>query len=263
MIDALVLSGGEIEAERFHGLDPAITRKAHVPILGRAMVEWVVRGLRRCPRIGRITVVGDASLDTPGLRGLDARVTPEAGDIAQNLRAGLAALPGAEQVLALSGDLPLLSPEALKDLFTHAPAADVIFPYVAREDVCREFADRVWVFSQLPEGAFTGSSTVLFRPDALLANWRWVEAFLNARRRSPLGLALMIGPSLALKYGLGRLHIEDVERRLSALLHLKGRGYQSRFAELAMDVDKLSDIALAERVLMQRDGQAPGLETCS
>jgi molybdopterin-guanine dinucleotide biosynthesis protein A len=252
MVDALVLSGGEIERERFPEIDPGIRCKARIPILGRPMAEWVVQGLRSSQQVGRIVVVGRSSIETPSLRALDAEVVPEAGDISGNLRAGIQALTGSPRVLGLSGDLPLLTREGLEDLFSHAPAADVVFPYVERGDVLQAFPEREWVFSRTPEGSYTGCSVALFRPDALLSNWRWVEELLAARRKSPLGLAGMIGPWMAARYLFGRLRVADVERQLSSLLRLVGRGYPSRFAELAMDVDKQTDIALAEAALSRR-----------
>ncbi|MBI3910400.1 MAG: nucleotidyltransferase family protein [Armatimonadetes bacterium] len=253
MVDALVLSGGAMEKERFRGFDPAIARKAQIPILGRPMVEWTVRGLRSCPQIGRIIVVGDQSLDTPALRELDATVIPERGDISENLRAGLQALPDARRVLVLSGDLPLLTRAALEDLFGNAPEADVVFPYVERADVLRDFPNRAWIFAPTPEGAFTGCSAALVRPDVLRDRWLWVEELLNARRRKPWQLAMMFGFSFTLKLCLRRLRVADVEQKLSSLLHLVGRGYRTRFNELALDVDKYSDIMLVERVLQQRE----------
>jgi molybdopterin-guanine dinucleotide biosynthesis protein A len=256
VVDALVLSGGAIERERFVGLSPDIVCKAQLPILGRPMVEWVVRGLRSCPRMGRIVVVGPEGIGTPSLRDRGVTLVPEPGGIAANLRAGLDALPGSQRVLALSGDLPLLTPAALDDLFTNAPDADLVYPYVERADILRDFPDRDWLFARTPDGMFTGSSAALCRPEALLANWPWVEEILNARRMKPLGLARMVGPSFALRYLLRRLRVSDVEQKLSSRLHLVGRGYQTRFTELTMDVDKLSDTARVEQVLRQRERTA-------
>jgi molybdopterin-guanine dinucleotide biosynthesis protein A len=253
MPDALVLAGGGIERKRFRPLDPGIVRKAQIPIHGRPMVEWVARALRTCPEVGRVVVIGHESLDTPALRALEVRLIPEAGEIAANLRAGVDALPGAGHVLAVSGDLPLLTCEAVEDLFTNAPEADVVFPYVEREDIVRRFPDRHWIYARSPEGAFTGCSAFLFRPDVLLANWRWVEEILNARRKSPLEIAAMFGLSFAFKLLFRQLRIADVEKKISSLLHLAGRGYRTPFPELAMDVDKYTDIALVERVLKARE----------
>lgn len=255
MIDALVLSGGSLETGRFPGFGPEDVCKAQLPILGRPMVEWVVRGLRSCPQIRCIATVGDPRLGTPALRKYGATVTPEAGEIGRNLRAALDALPGAERVQGLSGDLPLVSREALEDLFTNAPQADLVYPYVGRADILRDFPERDWLFAHTPEGVFTGSSAALFRPEAVLANWQWVEEILNARRRSPVGLALMVGPTVALRYLLRSLRVVDVEKKLSSLLHFVGCGFQTHFTDLTMDVDKWSDVALVERVLKQREEQ--------
>jgi CTP:molybdopterin cytidylyltransferase MocA len=252
-MDALVLAGGELETERFTGLDPSVRRKAQIPVLGRPMVEWTVAAVRSCTGVKRIVVVGDESLATRELRDLNASVVPEGAGIADNLRAGLAALPGAAGVIAVSADLPLVTRAGLEDLMTNAPAADVVFPYVERKEIIAAFPDREWIFAQTPEGAFTGGAAGLFRCEPVLANWNWVEQLLEARRKSVLGLAAMIGPVFAVKYLLHRLRVADVERKLSALLHLEGRGYCTCFAELAMDVDKFSDVALVEDVLRARE----------
>jgi molybdopterin-guanine dinucleotide biosynthesis protein A len=252
MIDALVLAGGAIERERFPNLGAQIERKAQIPILGRPMVEWVVRSLRACPQVGRIVVIGDRTLETPALSSLGAIVIGEAATIAENLRAGLDALADTQRVLGLSGDLPLLTRAALEDLIANAPEAEIVFPYIERAEIMQEFPDREWIYARTAEGAFTGCSMALIRPEGLIASWRWVEELLDARRQSPLGLAMKIGPGLALRYLLRSLRVADVERKLSSLLHLAGRGYRSRFPELAMDVDKELDLPLVERVLAGR-----------
>jgi CTP:molybdopterin cytidylyltransferase MocA len=257
MVDAVVLSGGALERERFPGLDPGIARKAQIPILGRPMVGWTVAALRGSPEVGRIVVVGHSSLASPDLEALRAELVPEREDIAANLRAGLEMLPGSERVIALSGDLPLLTPGSLADLFAHAPRADVVFPYVERAEILRAYPERHWIYAQTPEGAFTGCSAALVRPAILLERWGWVQALLDARRKSPLAMAAMFGLGFGLKLLFRRLRVRDVEKKLSGLLHLDGRGYRTRCAELAMDVDKYSDIALVERLLQER-GAAEG-----
>src|SRR4029079_929118 len=136
----------------------------------------------------------------PALQEWGAVVTPEANDIAENLRMGLEALPESRRVLALSGDLPLVSRAALDDLLTHAPEADLVYPYVERADVLRDFPERDWLFARTPAGDITGSSAALCRPETLLANWSGVREILDARRSQPLGLAGMVGLSFALRY---------------------------------------------------------------
>lgn len=254
-MDALVLAGGELERDRFPEVPAAISRKVLLPILGEPMVSWTVRALRACPAIGRIVVVGDAATGA-AVAPLGAEPVTEVGGIEGNLRAGLEALARAPapapRVLALSGDLPLLSQAAVEDLLVHAPDVDVVFPVVERQHIELEYPNREWIFARTVEGRFTGSSAALFRPSVVQEQWRWVEALLGARRRSPLGLALLFGPTLALRLLLGRLRIADVEGRIETLLHLTARAYPTPFADLAMDVDKQSDLPLVEQVLRLR-----------
>lgn len=218
------------------------------------MVEWTLRGLRSCRDVRRVVVVGHPSLATRELEVLEAPVLPDRGDIALNLGAGLEALAGSDsgRLLGVSGDLPLVTAAALDDLFTRASAADVVFPYVERADILRAYPDREWIFARTPEGAFTGCSAFLFRPRVLLDNWKWVEALLEARRKKPLALAAMFGLPFAVKLVFRRLRVSEVEQKLSSLLHLQGRGYRTPFPELAMDVDKYTDIALVETILRER-----------
>ena len=47
-------------------------------------------------------------------------------------------------------------------------------------------------------------------------------------------------------------NVSDMEARLSTLLHLEGRGYRSRYAEIAMDVDEETDLPFVEAALRVR-----------
>ena len=249
-MEAVVLAGGALERDRFPGVGPGIRRKADLPILGRPMLWWTLRALRACPAVGQIVVVGDPELAGAGLAALDACVVPEAGELDGNLRAGLDALGlDAARVLVLSGDLPLLTPAALEDLLRNAPDADVVFPFVERREVERRFPGREFIFARTADGELTGCSAGLLKPAAVREQWPWVERLLAARRYSPLRLALLLGLPLALKLLTRRLTVRDVERRLSTLLRLDGRGYRTPYPELAMDVDKESDLPVVEMEL--------------
>jgi GTP:adenosylcobinamide-phosphate guanylyltransferase len=255
--DGLILAGGGIERDRFAPLDPRIQCKAQIPLLGRPVIDWVVAGLRAADnRIGRIVVVGRASLASAWLTRHGVTLVPEAGDIAANLRAGLQLLSESPRVLALSGDLPLLGGGAVADLLDGAPSADLIFPIVERADVLRDFSSRSWIFVTTPEGRFTGSSTALLTPAVILDRWNWVEQVLNARR-TVYRLTALFGAGLALKLFLRRMRIVDAEERISRLLRLTAKGYRFGSAEIAMDIDHYSDIAFAEEYLRERNRTLP------
>ncbi|MCH8274294.1 MAG: nucleotidyltransferase family protein [Armatimonadetes bacterium] len=251
MLDALVLSGGELEYRRFRRLDGSIKRKALIPILGTPMVEWVVRALRSCPRIQRIAVVGHESLNSAALKDAGAQLVREVGDITSNLGAGLKALDGGRRILILSGDLPLITRESVDDLIDHAPDADFVFPFVERRHIRRFCPKRRWMYLKTRDGTITACSAALCNREVVLDRWRWVENVLNSRR-NVVRLATMFGLGFGIWFLLGRLSLADAEARVSSVLRLRSRGYSTAFPELALDVDKQSDIPLVEDHLRQR-----------
>jgi GTP:adenosylcobinamide-phosphate guanylyltransferase len=253
--DALVIAGGWIDDPGFHRA-VGVSRKAEIPLLGRPLVEWSVEGLRSAPSVRRIVVVGAPEIATPTLRQAVDAVLPEGEGGIENVLRGLDALPGAECVLMVSGDLPLIHREGLEDLLAHAPAADVVFPIVERAHVLRAFPSRHWVFAHAAGlGDFTGSGLLLFLPDVLRHHRPWAER-LFATRRSLFDLARMWGAGFTLKYLLRWLTLEEAEQRVSRVLDLRARAYCSRYPELALDVDHASDLPLCEAWLTER-GRAP------
>jgi molybdopterin-guanine dinucleotide biosynthesis protein A len=249
---AIVLAGGALERDRFPELDRRIRRKVRIPILGRSMLAWTVAGIRAAPSIRQIVVVGDPDDDAADLDPFRARALPDCGDLVANLRCGIEALSGEERLLCAAGDLPLLHRECVEDFLSAFSGAEMVVPYADRPNVEARFGDREWVFARTADGDLTGCSAFRFDREALLRNWSHVEAILQARRKSPLGLALMVGPFLAIRLALGLLKVDEVERKLSSLLRVNGRAYLTPYPELAMDVHKESDLALVERELSGR-----------
>jgi molybdopterin-guanine dinucleotide biosynthesis protein A len=252
MTDAVVLAGGKMEMERFQGMDPSVSAKAGIPLLGKPMVWWTVRAIRACPSIRRIIVLGGAGLNLSELRDLDITMVPEASTLSGALRAGLDALPDADRVFCISADVPLLTPEAVGDLLDHSPAADLVIPFCERTDIERDFPGRGWSFTRLSGSDYTACGGFVAKRAALLERWKWVEGVLNTRRFSILGMAMVMGPAFAIKLALHRLRVAEVEDRMSLLLRVRTKGYRTRFTELAMDVDETSDIAFVESALRSR-----------
>ena len=67
--------------------------------------------------------------------------------------------------------------------------------------------------------------------------------------KNPLAQARLFGMDLVLKYVTGRLSIREVEERFHEILNLTGKAIISNYAEVGVDVDKPSDLKLAEEIL--------------
>ena len=246
-VDAIVLGGGTITDPEFKAA-AGVDCKSLLMLNGKPMAQWVVQALQSAETIGSVVVVGPESLEN-ALDG--AKFLAEGSHEIENLTKGMDAMPDAERILMVSSDTPLLSPQAIDDFVLNCPEADIVYPTIGKEEITAEFPDRKWVFIRAKEGEFTGSSAVLFRPDAFRDHMDTLRMVFDSRR-SVAALVKMWGFSFALKFALGQLSLKDAERRISEVLNVNGRAYVSRYAELAFDVDHASDIALAEQRLSEQ-----------
>jgi phosphoenolpyruvate carboxylase len=100
----------------------------------------------------------------------------------------------------------------------------------------------------LREGTFTGGNLFLVTPRVVRTKGDQVRAFVAARK-SPAKMAGLIGPAFAVKLALGKLSAHELEVKISAMFGLRGAVIFTDDAEIGVDVDKLSDLELARRVL--------------
>jgi len=80
---------------------------------------------------------------------------------------------------------------------------------------------------------------------ALPALWRRVEQ----QRKKPWRVAAVFGPVLLLGYLLRLFTLDQAMARISARLGVKVAAVKMPMAEAAIDVDKVADLELAERIL--------------
>ena len=69
------------------------------------------------------------------------------------------------------------------------------------------------------------------------------------RSKNPLAMAKLFGFGLVWKYIIRRLSIDAVEKRFYKTLGIKGKAIISPYAEVGVDVDKPSDLELAQKYL--------------
>jgi len=240
-VDAIVLAGGTINDPEFKAA-AGVDCKSLLILNGKPMAHWVVQALESAESIRSVVVVGPEELRN-ALDG--ATVLVEGCHEVENLTKGMDAMPDAERILMVSGDMPLLSPRAIDDFVFNSPEADIVYPTIDKQEIMAEFPDRKWIFIRAKEGEFTGSSAVMFRPEVLRLHMDAMRKVLDARR-SVGALVQMWGIGFALKFALGQLSLKDAENRISEVLNVNGRAYVSPYPELAFDVDHASDIRTAE-----------------
>ena len=249
--DAIVLAGGTIRDEAFRTA-VGVERRPLIPLLGKPLAQWVVEALRASRHIGRVAVISRSDLRDTSVAPLVDAFVDEGADEVDNLYRGIAALPNAERIVTVASDLVLLTPEALDDFIEHAPPdADVVFPVCEKGSIRPELAGHEWVYIATPDGSFTGASCFLLNPQALLERPEWIQRVFDARR-SNRELMRMWGLWFLLKALLRRVTLAQAEAHISKVVGLRGRTYVSQFAEMCVDVDRLSDVALVEKELRRR-----------
>lgn len=239
--------------------------KALVPVGGTPMLLRVLDALAGSIEVGSILMSGPDRSQLQRNSNLAEGIAAGRWDWRQpeatpstSAYAVLQGLPGAQPVLLTTADHALLRAEVVDH-----------FCAVARRTECDlvvALADHAGVVSAFPDvrrtalrfrgGAYCGCNLYAFlTPESrrVADFWRRME---NNRKR-PWRMVRALGWAPLLGYLTRRLSLEDVLRLLSDRLGVRICPVILPFPEAAVDVDKPSDLDLAERILLTRT--APSL----
>ena len=253
-ITAIVLAGGP--ADEVARMQPGAPNKAFVRVAGKTLVERTIEALRSSAAIGRIIVVAPAGAHAdPALAGADER-RADGVKIRDSLRSGLAGLAPDELVLVSASDLPILDAQSIDDFVAHARELDPDLGYGCIEQRVHlaQFPNVPHTWARLREGTFCGGGFIAIKPRVMPQLERFIEA-LGAARKNPLRLARLFGWDVLALFALRRLSIAAAERRASQILGAKVRAIVSPYAQTGVNVDRVSDIALAEKLLRGETSQ--------
>ncbi len=249
-IDAIVLAGGAPDAVA--ALAREAPNKAFVPIAGRTLVERTLAALRATPGVGRIVVVAPHAARERSELALADEVRDDGRTMLASLRSGVRAAAVDRPILICASDLPLLNRVALEEFLELAffRDADVVYGCVERATHERHFTGVPHTWARLREGQFASAGVVTLRPRVLPA-LDGLLGRLGVARKNPLRLASIFGPYVLARYALRRLSLSDVEQRASELLGAPAAAAVCSHAEIAINVDRPSDVALAERLVAE------------
>ncbi len=248
MTTAVVLAGGA--ADEVAALEPGVINKAFVHIAGVTLVERTLRALRASSMIDRIIVVAPATAhNDPALALADER-RPDGAKIRISLRNGLDGLPPDDIVLVSTSDLPILTPASIDDFIEHAQELNADVGYGCVERTVHEaiYPDVPHTWARLRDATYCGGGLIAIKPRVLPALEGFIER-LGAARKNPLHLASLFGWDVLARFALGRLSITSAERRASQLLGAPVRAVVSPYPETGVNVDRVSDVALAESLV--------------
>jgi GTP:adenosylcobinamide-phosphate guanylyltransferase len=240
-VNVLVLAG------RRGGDDPVAratgtSHKALAPVAGMPMLERVVATLRVALPEARILVAID--------RDVDFDTIPVEATPCLTVQGALKLAP--PPVLVTTADHPLLTPEMVRHFLSAIPPhADAAVALASRGTVLARYPETRRTWWHFRETDVSGCNLFYLgseRAGGLVAFWRRLEQ----DRKRPFAMMRHLGWLTLLRFALGRLGLAEAMHRLSVLTGAKTVAVDMPFAEAAIDVDKPDDLALAERLLVQR-----------
>jgi GTP:adenosylcobinamide-phosphate guanylyltransferase len=250
--DAVILAGGTICDELKTAA--AYDNEAFITIAGQPMIMYVYQALRQSPFIRRIVISGP----TEELKNIipedESLLLASGGDNA------IASLSSAVQllnqdtisdsILVMPTDIPFITREAIEDFIQQAESMEGDFFYaLTRKEVNEaKFPGVMRTYVRLQDGVFTGGNLFLMR-SKMIEPALDMAVQLTMRRKNPLAMGRMFGLRLVCSYLFKKLSIEMAEKRFYEVMKIKGRGIISSYAEVGVDVDKPSDLELAQRYL--------------
>lgn len=213
--------------------------RALVPVNGQPMYRHVLHALRGVPGIGQISIVGSLP------EGEDYKRIEPGDDLMENVRRGLEAV-ASKHVLFTTVDIPFLTAESVAYFLkaSEASGADITYSVVPAE-ICRErFPQMKRTTVKLKEGELTGGNLFWANRETALQQLPRLQA-LYAARKKPVKLALQLGIGLLVRFLMAQfvssklLSIASVEKRVSEIAGIQGRGLICPYAEIGTDIDRL------------------------
>ncbi len=249
-----ILLAGQRPGESDFARELGYAAKALIEIGGEPMLGRVARALLESPSVARIVLLAqqpDRLLEGKlGWMAGEPRITTQRGGegISSSILevAGGAAAPW--PVLVVTADHALLTTDMVEHLIAGAGDHDIAVAMVERKVVEAAYPETRRTWLRFSDGAYTGANLFALRTEASrkgLQIWSEVEKERKKARR----LLSHFGPLLALR---GLTRTISLNGALAAAGHRTGlrvAAVPMPIAEAAIDVDKLDDLRLVERIV--------------
>jgi GTP:adenosylcobinamide-phosphate guanylyltransferase len=228
------------------------------------MLLRVIRALRSAGCATPIILSIDDPRALESVPELDALLAQRVLDVRRSLDSPsgsvaevLSGSAGQGPLLITTADHALLTPEILE--FFEAAArksdADVLVGLVSASLLRSGYPESTRTYLKLRGESWTGANLFYFRtPRAIRVAEFWVRA--EQHRKRPWRLAAVFGPTLLLLFLLRRLDLDSALERISRVIGATIQAIALPFPEAAIDVDRLSDLTLAEQILKERTKSA-------
>lgn len=262
-VDAVVLAGGINAIKLFDGYRPGY--KALLPFCGKPSIQYVVEALEQVSNVDHISIVGPVDELSRTLAQSDHFNLISPGEsMIDNILIGLRYFRKSPIVLFLTGDLPLVTPEAIRDFLKIASRIETSYEQNMFLSVVPEgsfhgaYQKRSKGFNRFRDVAVCHGNLLLIDPGCL-ARPKMVLYFkkLYEARKSTVRAMLSISSGIGLVYLFG-VHLFHL-LRLDQMARIGSRHFNLglipailEHPEIALDVDEPEDYALVKELLEKK-----------
>ena len=232
-----------------------VSHKCALPVNGVPMLRRVVGALRDSQSIASISV----SIETAEVARQALGKTTNIIIVASENSAPLSAIVAIRKnpafpVLITAADHALLTPEMVDYFCEQAElnGADFSAGLARAEIILAAYPQSIRTFFKFGKDRVSGCNLFAVRNEKglrILEKWKYLEQV----RKKPWRLVAAFGLLALLRYLLGTLSLDGVFRIVSKRLGFTTKPILLPFAEAAIDVDKPSDLELAEAILKRRN----------
>jgi len=248
MFNALILAGtkekGSLEvAEK-------VDNKALIMIDNKPMVEYIVDALNNSVNIDQILVVGPKKELYPYIGKKVKEILNPGNSILENMEIGLNYFNSDDNLLLLSSDIPLITPEAINEFLEICTKrkAYIGYPIITKENIVKKYPETKRTYIKMKQGVFCGGNIAFFKPDVFFQNKKLIkELFEN--RKATWKYAKILGLKFILKFLFKTLTMEEIEKRVTDILGYNSIAIMVSYPEIMIDLDKPSDLKLIRKCL--------------
>lgn len=264
-MNAIVTAGGAIQpGEPLYKLYSG-GLKAMIEVAGKPMVQWVLDALGQSELVERVIVVG-----LPPETALDCAkpmiLIPDHGGMLENVQAGAREIqqldPQATHAVLSSGDIPTVRSEIVDWLGCQCEdlEQDLYFSVVERSTLEVQFPGARRTSMKLKDVELCSGELHCFRLQAATGDSTlWNRLIVS--RKSRYRQASLMGYDTVLLLMLRQLNLRDAEATVAKRLGIRARAVLSPYAEIAMDIDRPSQLEIIRDHFSKRpDKYAAGTE---
>ncbi|MDD5015058.1 MAG: nucleotidyltransferase family protein [Atribacterota bacterium] len=248
MYNALILAGtkkkGPLE------MAENVDNKALIMIDDKPMIAYIVDALNNSENIDKILVVGPKNELHPYIGKKVEEILNPGNSILENMESGLNFFNSADNLLLLTSDIPLITPEAIDEFLKICTKRKLCigYPIITKENIVKKYPETERTYVKMKEGIFCGGNIVFFKPEVFFQNKELIQELFNNRKNN-LKNAKILGLKCILKFLFKTLTLEEAEKRVTDIIGYNSGAVMVSYPEIMIDLDKLSDLKLIRNCL--------------